>query len=166
MSSGPEQQVLIETDILGEFLVSTAHDPEPRLLRALRMCTCYTTMLNAYELLRAATSEQEQKHIYSALSLVRVLGFNARTSVTFAALSQKIERERGITLTMRDTFILGMAEQSKLSILTENKYDLYTRTSVVPVIRDVATTNANVSRENVNENGSKNILTEMGIGKV
>jgi len=123
-------------------------------------------MLNAYELLRAATSEQEQKHIYSALSLVRVLGFNARTSVTFAALSQRIEREHGITLSMRDAFILGMAEQSRLSILTENKYDLYTRTSVVPVIRDVATNNANVSRENVNENGSKNILTEMGIGKV
>ena len=79
VSSASEQQLLIETDILGEFLVSNDNDPErgavePRLLRALRSATCYTTMLNAYELLHAARNEEEQQHIYSALSLVRVLG--------------------------------------------------------------------------------------------
>jgi hypothetical protein len=122
-------------------------------------------MLNAYELLAAARSVEEHEHIYSALSLVRVLGFNARTAAPFAALSQKIERERGIKLTMRDAFVLGMAEQSKLSILTQNNYDLYTSAHTVPVIRDVATSIAHSSVENELMNGSENILTNTGIGE-
>ncbi len=157
VSSGPEQQVLIETDILGEFLVSTAHDPEPRLLRALRSATCYTTMLNAYELLHAARNEEEQQHIYSALTLVRVLGFNSRNAVPFAALAQAIERDHGVRLSMRDAFVIGMAKQSKLSILTQNKHDLYTSAHTVPVwhdvpvIRDVATSIASRSVEDTIE---------------
>ena len=171
VSSGPEQQVLIETDVLGEFLVSTASDPEPRLLRALRSATCYTTMLNAYELLHAARSEEERKHIYAALTLVRVLGFNSRNAVPFASLSQQIERERGIRLSMRDAFIIGMAKQSKLSILTQNKHDLFTSAHTVPVwldvpvIRDVATSIASRSVENELENRSDNILINVGIGE-
>jgi predicted nucleic acid-binding protein len=165
VSSGPEQQVLIETDILGEFLVSTPNDPEPRLLRALRSATCYTTMLNAYELLHAARNEEEQQHIYSALSLVRVLGFNSRNAVPFAALSNEIERDHGIRLSMRDAFVIGMAKQSKLSILTQNKHDLYTSAHTVPVIRDVATSIASRSAENELENRSDNILINVGIGE-
>jgi predicted nucleic acid-binding protein len=151
VSPGPEQQVLIETDILGEFLVSTSDDPEPRFLRALRSATCYTTMLNAYELLHATRSEEEQQHIYSALTLVRVLGFNARNALPFAALSQEIERDHGVRLSMRDAFVIGMAKQSKLSILAENKYDLFTSAHAVPVIRDVATSIASRSREEKQE---------------
>jgi predicted nucleic acid-binding protein len=165
VSSGPEHQVLIETDILGEFLTSTESSSEPRFLRALRRYTCYTTMLNAYELLHAARNEEEQQHIYSALSLVRVLGFNSRNAVPFAALSQQIERDHGVQLSMRDAFVIGMAQQSKLSILTQNKHDLYTSAHTVPVIRDVATSIASRSVENELMNGSDNILSNVGIGE-
>lgn len=164
MSSGPEQQVLIETDILGEFLVSTASDPEPRLLRALRSASCYTTVLNAYELLHAARNEEEQQHIYAALTLVRVLGFNARNAVPFAALAQAVEREHGIRLSTRNAFVIGMAQQSKLSILTQNNYDLFTSAHVVPVLRDVATSIADRSSKDEKENRSDNILNRVGIG--
>lgn len=122
-------------------------------------------MLNAYELFAAARNETEHQHIYSALSLVRVLGFNARTAAPFAALSQKLERERGIKLSMRDAFVLGMAQQSKLSILTQNNYDLFSSAHTVPVIRDVATSIANGSAENELMNGSDNILINEGIGE-
>jgi predicted nucleic acid-binding protein len=165
VSPGPEQQVLIETDILGEFLVSTVNDPEPRFLRALRRATCYTTMLNAYELLHAARNGAEEQHIYQALSLVRVLGFNSRNALPFAAFSREIEREHGVRLNQRDAFIIGMARQSKLSILTQNNYDLFTSTHAVPVIRDVATSIASGSVEEEIVNGSDNILFNMGIGE-
>jgi predicted nucleic acid-binding protein len=122
-------------------------------------------MLNAYELLHAARNDQEQQQVYAALSLVRVLGFNSRNAVPFAALSQEIERERGIRLSMRDAFVIGMAQQSKLSILTQNKHDLYTSAHIVPVIRDVATSIAYRSSTNEKENRSDNILINVGIGE-
>jgi hypothetical protein len=66
---------------------------------------------------------------------------------------------------MRDAFVIGMAQQSKLSILTQNKYDLFTSAHIVPVIRDVATSIASGSRENELTNGSDNIFINVGIGQ-
>lgn len=161
-NTDPEpSQVLIETDILAAFLVASESGPEPLLQQALKRYVCYTTMLNAFELLRAARNENEQQIVHSLLTLVRVLGFNARTAIPVAALSRAIEHEHGIVLSTRDALVIGMAAQSKLTILTHEKYDLFTRTKSVPVLRDVATSIAHVDEQN----GSKNIFSQVGIGE-
>ena len=64
-----------------------------------------------------------------------------------------------------DAFVIGMAKQSKLSILTQNKHDLFTSAHTVPVIRDVATSIASRSSKNEKENRSDNILINVGIGE-
>jgi predicted nucleic acid-binding protein len=153
-------QLLIETDILAEFLVSD--EPEPTLLRALKQHVCYTTMLNAFELLRAARSNAEHEAVHSLLTLVRVLGYNSRTAIPIASLTRSIEQEHSVSLSTRDALVVGMAVQSKLAILTRAKHDLYSRIDAAPVLRDVATT---IGRERT-ENGSQNIFSTVGISQV
>jgi len=117
-------QYLVETDVLAEFLTTT--NPEGSLLKkALRRASCYTTMLNAMELFRAVRTKEQEEAVLQMLYLVRVLGYNARYAQPFARLAKEIESRSGATLTSRETMILGMAQASKVTILTETNYQRY-----------------------------------------
>jgi hypothetical protein len=134
MPSAP--QLLIETDILAEFLV-VPFGATSMLREALQVAVCYTTMLNALELFRAARTESEQASILQMLHVVRVLGFHARYAMAFAELSREIESTCSVRITDRDAMILGMARASKLQILTKVMYDRYRKVRVVTVLNSL-----------------------------
>jgi predicted nucleic acid-binding protein len=127
-------QFLIETDVLRDYLIS-AKSNESVLRKALAAGVCYTTMLNAFELFRAAATEAERDAVMRVLMVVRVLGFNARFAENFAKITQEIETKTGAILSEREAMIVGMASASKLSILTEEHFDRYTSFARVSIVR-------------------------------
>jgi len=124
----PISQLLIETDLLADYLV--ARPGESSLLRrALSQVQCYTTMLNALELFRAAESAVEREAVRAILTIVRVLGFPARTAEVAADLFAVAK----VNVTTRESVILGLAHASKLSILTQSHFERYKTLAIVPV---------------------------------
>lgn len=123
-------QFLIETDILLEYLHHSGS--EPSILRhSMAKGVCYTTMLNAFEVFRIAKTKEEEQVVLNMLTVVRVLGFNARYAQTFAEVARQARTE----LTDRDAIILGMAQASKLVIITDTLYEQYSRAEIVNVMR-------------------------------
>jgi len=124
----PISQLLVETDLLADYLV--AQPGETSLLRTvLSHVQCYTTMLNALELFRAAESVAEREAVLAVLTVVRVLGFPARTSEVAADLFRTTKE----TVTTRESVILGLAHASKLGVLTKRHFDRYKKLAIVPV---------------------------------
>ncbi len=139
-------QYLVETDVLAEYLV--AAPGERSLLReALRYSVCYTTMLNALELFRAARGIEGRAAVLQLLHLVRVLGFNFRTAETYAELAEEIEMKTGAVLTDRDLMVIGMARASKLAILTRSRYQCFRDTNSVEVFSEVSSVTIPASRD-------------------
>jgi hypothetical protein len=125
-------QFLIETDVLTEYLIAPAGE-ETLLRTALAKGVCYTTMLNALELFRKAQTKSENDAIMQMLLVVRVLGFNSRYAESFAAAGKEIENKTGLNLSERELMIVGMANVSKLSIITKKYFSRYSEFNVVPV---------------------------------
>lgn len=141
----PRLQYLIETDVLADYL--TTAEEEPSLLRqALCQAVCYTTMLNAFELFRAAGNAHQKQAVRTMLHLVRVLGFNARVAEPFADIASEIALEANSThsrsLTHREEIILGMAKTSNLTIVTRLFFERYAASNVVDVINSLSTRTA------------------------
>ncbi len=113
---------LIETDILSDYLLGRDRDT---VLTALQSGSCYTTMYNAMELFRASRNETERQAVKDLLSAVRVLGFHFRYADEFTMIASRIEKEKTDVLSDREILIIGMAEVSKLIILTRTQYDRY-----------------------------------------
>ncbi|HEY6171510.1 MAG TPA: hypothetical protein VIX80_04535 [Candidatus Kapabacteria bacterium] len=129
------KQFLIETDVLGEYLVS-----RNSLLRtALLEGVCYTTMYNALEIFRLAKNEAEREVLKNMLSVVRVLGFNYRYAEQFALIIKEIEEKSDTEITQRETLIIGMAKTSKLTILTREYYERYKSLYGVDVASEAVT---------------------------
>jgi predicted nucleic acid-binding protein len=132
----PISQLLIETDVLSDYL--TTPEGETSLLRlALQRASCYTTMINALELFRAASTTLQHDAVLSMFYLVRVLGFNPRYAEPFAASAREVEATKNLTISARESLILGMAQVSKLSILTRSYAERYAKIGIVPVIREL-----------------------------
>ncbi len=129
-SKEPISQLLIETDVLAEYLL--ARPGESTLLRsALRQVRCYTTMLNALELFRAASNAFEREAILAVLTLVRVLGFPARSAEVAALAINKVSDSSHVTT--RESIVLGLAHASKLGVLTRVYKARYQQIDIVPV---------------------------------
>jgi hypothetical protein len=129
-------QFLVETDVLREYLIS-AKPNESVLRKALATGVCYTTMVNALELFRAASTNAEHDGVMQTLMVVRVLGFNSRTAENFAIISHEIETKTGIRISGREAMIVGMAKTSKLTILTKDFYERYKSFQAAPVVQSV-----------------------------
>lgn len=110
-------------------------DKETLLRKALVSGVCYTTMLNALELFRAAKTKEQSDAILQMLMVVRVLGFNARFAQSFADTSAETQKKTGKILSNREAMIIGMAKASKLTILTEDFFERYDAIGAVPVAR-------------------------------
>ncbi|MEO6939930.1 MAG: hypothetical protein ABI444_07310 [Candidatus Kapaibacterium sp.] len=150
-------QLLIETDVLADFLITP--NGERSLLRsALTQSVCYTTMVNALELFRATRSESENAAVLGMLNVVRVLGFNARFAQTFSEVAREIETRTSKQLTDREAMIVGMAKASKLSILTVTLKDRYESFESVAVLDTKAI--AALREEVPNSNDAQNISRE------
>jgi predicted nucleic acid-binding protein len=112
---------LVETDMFVEYLTTE----NSALRHALSKGVCYTTFQNALELFAAATSLQEEEAIQQALMSIRLLGLNWRNAKPFALSARRIEERTGEKLSEREMIIIGMAEMSKLTILTSEHFERY-----------------------------------------
>ena len=121
--------LLVETDIIVEYLTKE----HSAMRQVLRHAVCYTTFTNSLELFAAVTSTKEEEAVKQALMPMRLLGLNWRNAQAFAQTGRRITDRTGLRLSSRELVIIGMAEMSKLTILTKEYYDRY-KDLGVPVI--------------------------------
>ncbi len=111
-----KNEVFIDTDILTDYL--THRTEGPSLLRHLvSFSVCYTSVLNATELLAAASNDDERKTITDCLCGVHVLGFHQRYAMTFGQIFSN-QRENKNVVSLRSSMIAGMCITSKLPLVT------------------------------------------------
>lgn len=107
---------LLETDILYDHLVNGKYESS-FLIDLMQKGICYTTVINASELLFSANSEEEMEHVKKVLNAVKVLGLNSRYSLTVSNYSKKVKN-------LRDALFSVVADINKLPIVTfdNNRY--------------------------------------------
>ncbi len=110
---------LLETDILADYL--TANDMN-YLINLMQKGICFTTVLNAAELLAACKNDEEQSAVRNVLDAIKVLGLNSRYALSINEFSEK-------TGSVRDALFSVVASINKLPIVTFNK-ERYKKTNL------------------------------------
>ena len=105
--------------------------------QALSQSVCYTTFTNALELFAAVSTVKEEEAVQQSLMPLRLLGPNWRNAKAFAETARRITDRTGLRLSGREMVIIGMAETSKLTILTKQHFDRY-KDLGVPVINTIS----------------------------
>ena len=125
------QGLLVETDILVEFL--TAPAGEPSLLRLLLAeIPCYTTFVQAAELYSCAGTDAEKLMVEPALFGLRVLGASARYAARMGALLR--ETGGSETVSLREICTAAVAIEANLPIVSQKflqNYRLMPHTSII-----------------------------------
>lgn len=118
--------ILIETDILIEYLVNEGKGISV-LRNLLTEFVCYTTFVQAAELLSAALNEAENKELEKALFGLKVLGSSSRYSFRIANQLKKLNDINLVKDKFRFAIISAIAIESDLTIITSNKnfYAIY-----------------------------------------
>ena len=110
---------LLDTDILADYL--TANDMN-YLINLMQKGICFTTVLNAAELLAACKNDEEQSAVRNVLDAIKVLGLNSRYALSITEFSEKIG-------SVRDALFSVVASINKLPIVTFNK-ERYKKTNL------------------------------------
>jgi predicted nucleic acid-binding protein len=110
---------LLDTDILVDYL--TANDMN-YLINLMQKGICFTTVLNAAELLAACKNDEEQSAVRNVLDAIKVLGLNSRYALSITEFSKK-------TGSVRDALFSVVASINKLPIVTFNK-ERYKKTNL------------------------------------
>jgi predicted nucleic acid-binding protein len=80
-------EYLIDTDVLFEHLIKRQIDGDSFLIRLMKKGLCFTTVLNAAELMLKSTDGEQEKSIRSLLSALKVLGIHSRYCLNVNTLS-------------------------------------------------------------------------------
>jgi len=107
-----KDKFLLDTDILSDHLVNGKNESSI-LIDFMQKGICYTTVLNASELLFSTNSDKESEYVKKILNAVKVLGLHSRYSLSIAKYSRKVE-------SLRDALFSVVAEINKLPIVTFN----------------------------------------------
>lgn len=127
------QGVLVETDILVDFLI--APPGEPSLLRLLLSeIPCYTTFVQAAELYSCTDGHDGKQAVEPALFGVRVLGASARYASTIGALMRS--SGNGSTATLREICTAAIAIEANLPVITKKFLQNYSGISHIPIIEE------------------------------
>ena len=110
---------LLDTDILVDYV--TANDMN-YLINLMQKAICFTTVLNAAELLAACKNDEEQSAVRNVLDAIKVLGLNSRYALSITEFSEK-------TGSVRDALFSVVASINKLPIVTFNK-ERYRKTNL------------------------------------
>ena len=110
---------LLDTDILVDYV--TANDMN-YLVNLMQKGICFTTVLNAAELLAACKNDEEQSAVRNVLDAIKVLGLNSRYALSITEFSEK-------TGSIRDALFSVVASINKLPIVTFNK-ERYRKTNL------------------------------------
>ncbi|MCW8805169.1 MAG: hypothetical protein OQK56_01815, partial [Ignavibacteriaceae bacterium] len=82
---------LLDTDILVDYLI---YNENNYLINLMQSGICFTTVLNASELLAACKGEKEQSAVRSVLDSLKVLGLHQRYALSVPEFSDKTESVR------------------------------------------------------------------------
>ena len=99
---------LLETDVLVEYLISKKKN---NLLKLMRTGICFTTVLNASELLAICKNEKEKSAVRSVLDSLKVLGLHSRYALSIPEFAGK-------TSSIRDSLFAVVSLINKLPIVT------------------------------------------------
>jgi len=106
------KEYLVETDIFVKHLKHRGRGLSGLEL-AMSTALCFTTVLNAAELIDAANTEEEREIVISLLSAVKILGLHQRYSLYVNEFSNKV-------VSIRDSLFCVVAKINKLVILTDD----------------------------------------------
>jgi len=101
---------LLETDILVDYLIS---NDKNYLINLMQTGICFTTVLNAAELLAACQNDNEKYLVRSVLDSLKVLGLHSRYALSVPEFSEKTEN-------VRDALFAVVSLINKLPIVTIN----------------------------------------------
>ena len=110
---------LLDTDILADYVTSNDMN---YLINLMQKGICFTTVLNAAELLAACKNDEEQSTVRSVLDSVKVLGLHSRYALSIPEFSDKTEN-------VRDALFTVVASVNKLPIVTLNS-ERYKKTNL------------------------------------
>ena len=108
-----KEGLFLDTDVLADFLDPEGED-KPVLLSLLPVAACFTSVLQATELLASAVREQERTHVESLLGGLHVLGFHHKYCLVFGDL----HRLHGARRALRTSMTAGMCILNKLPLVT------------------------------------------------
>ena len=110
---------LLDTDILVDYLTSNENN---YLITLMQSGICFTTVLNASELLISSKDENERTEIRSVLDSLKVLGLHSRYALSVPDFADKTEN-------VRDALFAVVSLINKLPIVTLN-IDRYKKTNL------------------------------------
>jgi predicted nucleic acid-binding protein len=110
---------LLDTDIMVDYLTSNQNN---YLMSLMQTGICFTTVLNASEMLAACKDENEQSAIRSVLDSMKVLGLHQRYALSVPEFSDKTE-------SVRDALFCVVSLINKLPIVTLNR-ERYKKTNL------------------------------------
>lgn len=99
---------LLETDVLVDYLTSNDNN---YFMNLMKTGICFTTVLNASEMLASCKDENELSAVRSVLDSLKVLGLHSRYALSVNEFSGK-------TLNVRDSLFAVVALINKLPIVT------------------------------------------------
>jgi len=106
------EKYLLETDILAEHL-TTNEVNNSLLIRLMKKGICFTTVLNAAELLYSAKNKKEINAVFKVLNSIKVLGLNSRYALEMNKYSLPGN-------SVRDALFSVVAEMNNLPVVTFN----------------------------------------------
>jgi len=102
---------LLDTDILLDYLVSNEQN---YLMNLMKTGICFTTVLNASEMLAACKSENEFSAVRNVLDSLKVLGLHSKYALN-------VPQFAGKTSGLRDSLFCVVSLINKLPIVTLNR---------------------------------------------
>ncbi len=99
---------LLDTDVLVDYLTSNENN---YLMNLMKTGICFTTVLNASEMLASCKNENELSAVRSVLDSLKVLGLHSKYALSVNEFSGK-------TLNVRDSLFAVVALINKLPIVT------------------------------------------------
>ena len=112
---------LLESDVLVDYL-TTSDDMDSHLIHLMQEGICFTTVLNAAELLASCKDENEKKLIRNVLDSLKVLGLYSRYALSIPEYSDK-------TNSIRDALFSVVSSINKIPIVTFDK-ERYKKTNL------------------------------------
>jgi predicted nucleic acid-binding protein len=101
---------LLDTDVLVDYLTSNENN---YLLNLMQTGVCFTTVLNASELLSVCKNEEETTAVRSVLDSLKVLGLHSRYALSVPEFADKTEN-------IRDALFAVVSRINKLPVVTLN----------------------------------------------
>jgi predicted nucleic acid-binding protein len=112
---------LLDSDIFIDYLTSS-DNMDSHLINLMQKGICFTTVLNAAELLSSCKDKNEEKLVRNVLDSLKVLGLNSRYALSVPEFSDK-------TKSVRDALFSVVASINKIPIVTFDR-ERYKKTNL------------------------------------